>query len=136
MIFEKGIIFGCFDLFHIGHYNIIEAAMNRCDTLTIGVFSDEAIKQYKGQKPTIPLRYRLSLLRAVFPEAQIRVIATHQSGYANDQDIMFVSDEYKNQILVMTGPKFKGIVQFLPHTPGISSSKIKEIIINGEHYDW
>jgi len=44
---------GVFDLFHVGHLNVIEKASNMCDELIVGVSSDEFVKDYKGHKPRL-----------------------------------------------------------------------------------
>jgi glycerol-3-phosphate cytidylyltransferase len=56
---------GAFDLFHIGHLNILKNAKSRCDFLIAGVVSDEILRIYKGATPVIPLAERLEIVRNV-----------------------------------------------------------------------
>jgi glycerol-3-phosphate cytidylyltransferase len=56
---------GAFDLFHIGHLNILKNARDHCDRLIAGVVSDEKLERTKGRLPVIPLEERLQLIRSV-----------------------------------------------------------------------
>ncbi|GGZ58690.1 adenylyltransferase/cytidyltransferase family protein [Streptomyces subrutilus] len=56
---------GAYDLFHIGHLNILRHARSRCDYLVAGVVSDEMAERAKGRRPMIPLVERLEIVRSV-----------------------------------------------------------------------
>ena len=56
---------GAFDLFHIGHLNILKHAKSQCDYLIAGVVSDEMLRQVKGIDPVIPLAERLEIVRNI-----------------------------------------------------------------------
>ena len=56
---------GVFDLFHVGHLNILRRARERCDRLVAGVCSDELVVSLKGRPPVVPLSERLEILRSV-----------------------------------------------------------------------
>jgi glycerol-3-phosphate cytidylyltransferase len=56
---------GVYDLFHIGHLNILRHARSRCDHLVAGVVSDETAGQMKGRPPVIPLVERLEIVRSI-----------------------------------------------------------------------
>ena len=56
---------GAFDLFHIGHLNILRRAEERCDFLIAGVVADEVLIQDKKVTPVIPLAERLEIVRNV-----------------------------------------------------------------------
>jgi glycerol-3-phosphate cytidylyltransferase len=56
---------GAFDLFHIGHLNLLKHAKSRCDHLIAGVVSDEMLRLTKGITPVIPLAERLEIVRSV-----------------------------------------------------------------------
>ena len=55
---------GVFDLFHIGHLNLLKNAKGMCDKLIVGVTTDD-LSLYKGKKPLIPFEERLEIVRAV-----------------------------------------------------------------------
>lgn len=56
---------GVFDLFHIGHLNILKRAKLECDHLIVGVTTDELAYQRKNKKPIIPLNERMAIVEAV-----------------------------------------------------------------------
>lgn len=56
---------GAYDLFHVGHLNILRHARERCDYLIAGVVSDEMCVLTKGVQPVIPLAERLEVVRSV-----------------------------------------------------------------------
>jgi len=56
---------GAFDLFHIGHLNLLRLAKSQCDYLIAGVVSDELCQLRKGRRPIVPLAERLEIVRQV-----------------------------------------------------------------------
>jgi glycerol-3-phosphate cytidylyltransferase len=56
---------GVFDLFHVGHLNILRRARAHCDRLIAGVCSDDLVLRLKGRPPVVPLSERLEILRSV-----------------------------------------------------------------------
>ncbi len=56
---------GAFDLFHIGHLNILKHAKSQCDYLIAGVVSDEMLEQAKGRLPVIPLAERMEIVSSI-----------------------------------------------------------------------
>ena len=57
-----GYVPGVFDLFHVGHLNVLTQARALCDVLVAGVVSDEMCKQAKGIRPFVPLEERLAIV--------------------------------------------------------------------------
>ena len=62
---RKGYISGAFDLFHIGHLNLIRRSKERCDYLVVGVLTDEIVGRYKKKWPVVPLGERLEIIGAL-----------------------------------------------------------------------
>lgn len=56
---------GAFDLFHVGHLNILRHAKQHCDVLIAGVVSDEMLRQVKGVDPVIPTAERAEIVRHI-----------------------------------------------------------------------
>ena len=56
---------GVYDLFHVGHLNILMSAKKHCDYLIAGVSTDELVAQYKNKKPVIPFEERVAILSAI-----------------------------------------------------------------------
>ena len=58
-----GYVPGAWDMFHIGHLNILLRAREQCDRLVVGVVTDEALERAKGKLPVIPLDERVEVIR-------------------------------------------------------------------------
>jgi glycerol-3-phosphate cytidylyltransferase len=56
---------GAYDLFHIGHLNLLRQAKEHCDFLIAGVMADDVLTKHEGVTPTIPLKERLEIVRNV-----------------------------------------------------------------------
>ena len=56
---------GCYDLFHIGHLNLLKKCKEYCDYLVVGVNTDEYIKEYKNKTPIIPLEERIEIIKSI-----------------------------------------------------------------------
>ena len=56
---------GVFDMFHIGHLNIIRSAREMCDYLIVGVSTDELVQQEKHKTPVIPFVERLAIVESI-----------------------------------------------------------------------
>ncbi len=65
MSFRVGYAAGAFDLFHIGHLNILRHAKEHCDLLVAGVVSDEMLRQVKGIEPMVPTEERAEIVRNI-----------------------------------------------------------------------
>lgn len=128
-----GVIWGVWDLFHIGHLNILKKASKGCDILVIGVFSDEVVKSYKGAYPIINQEDRLEIIRNLNLNIPIVFLAKERKPMNNKDtfpkeapiDIVFVSEKLAGKKLAMVNPKtFKGRIHYLPYTKGISTKEI------------
>lgn len=129
---------GVFDLFHVGHLNLLRRARAQCDRLIVGVVQDELALSYKGRRPVIPSDQRLEIVAALscvdqaIPAAdRDNILAWKRLNFA----VVFVGDDWKdtdrwNEEEV----KLKAIgvaVVYLPYTQHVSSSKIIEKIRRG-----
>ena len=56
---------GTFDMFHIGHLNLIRNAKKHCDYLIVGVNADDLVESYKNKRPIVPLKERAEIVRAI-----------------------------------------------------------------------
>ena len=61
--YKVGYTTGVYDMFHIGHLNILKKAKERCDYLIVGVSTDEVVESYKHRAPIIPFEERIAIIR-------------------------------------------------------------------------
>lgn len=127
---------GSFDMFHIGHLNILERSAALGDELIVGVSTDELILHYKGMPPIIPFEERLRIVSSlrcvtkVVKQVKLTEVAQLQR---EDIDIVTIGDDWVNKYLEglewMKMQSGKEVVYF-PYTPGVSTTSIKKKIIN------
>lgn len=124
---------GVFDMFHIGHLNILRRAKEQCDFLIVGVSTDEVVEQYKHHRPIIPFEQRIEIVAAIKWVDQVVPQTTMDKMQAWNElhfDIMFHGDEWKGSELFNKYEKEFAVVGakivYLPHTEGISSSLLRE----------
>lgn len=90
---------GAFDLFHIGHLNILKHAKSHCDHLIAGVVSDEMLLVTKGSLPVVPLAERLEIVRHIdFVDEAVAEINEDKmdTWRALHFDVYFKGDDWKN----------------------------------------
>jgi glycerol-3-phosphate cytidylyltransferase len=137
---KKGIIgytTGVYDMFHIGHLNVIRNAKALCDYLIVGVSTDELVEQEKNKTPIIPFDERCSIVRAIKYVDEV-VPQINKDKFAAWQkykfDKMFVGSDWQGTPTWQNFEKqFKPLgvdIVYLPHTNGISSTKLTDIIKN------
>jgi len=127
---------GAFDLFHIGHLNIIKKAKSLCDELIVGVSTDELIYKYKQRKSIIPFSERLEIVRSI-KYVDLAIAQINLDKYEAWKKIkfnkIFVGDDWfgSQQWNMLEKKLKKNNVEFIyfPYTDNISTTKIKEIII-------
>jgi len=132
----KGYTAGVFDLFHIGHLNILKKAKENCDYLIVAVSTDELVEQYKGKRPIIPYEERKAIVEAIkYVDEVVPQIDRDKIKAVDkyDVDVMFVGDDWKGSEIfekVDNYMKSKGKigVKYFPYTKGVSSTKIKDIL--------
>lgn len=133
--YSTGYTTGVFDLFHIGHLNILKRAKERCNFLIVGVSTDEVVMQYKNAYPLIPFKERMEIVRSIRYVDRVVPQNTMDKMDAWEQlhfDVMFHGDDWKGSPLYRQyQDDFARInvdLVFLSYTQGTSSSMIKEII--------
>lgn len=124
---------GVFDMFHIGHLNILREAKDRCDFLIVGVSTDELVLREKNKYPIIPFKDRCSIIEAIRYVDRVvpqfdknKYAAWKQYGFNK----MFVGSDWKgSEPWLKYEEQFKSInveIIYLDHTDGISSSILRE----------
>lgn len=135
--YKVGYTTGVFDMFHIGHLNILKNAKAQCDYLIVGVSTDELVESYKHKTPTIPFKDRCEIVAAIKYVDQVVPQITMDKVDAWKRlhfDVMFHGSDWKGSELYnkLTAELNKvGVdVVFLPHTEGISTTILSEEISN------
>ncbi len=126
---------GAFDLFHIGHLNLLKNSKARCDKLIVGVSSDELIYNTKGKKPVIHLKERIKIVEAIKYVDEIHVQKDLDKIKAWEKyhyDILFIGDDWKgnkrwdNYEKIL---KTKGVpIIYLPYTKTTSSTLLTKTL--------
>lgn len=89
---------GGFDLFHVGHLNILRQARSQCDYLIAGVVSDEMLELTKGARPVVPLNERLEIVRHIsfVDEAVPEVLLDKMDTWRELQfNVFFKGDDWR-----------------------------------------
>ncbi len=127
-----GLICGCFDMFHIGHLNILEKCKNDCDYLIVGICDDSYIINHKHKNPIISQDHRARIVQAL--KCVDETIIVSYDDCNNKLPII----KNKNITVLYDGsdwtnnPRYdlyrkEGIeLKFFPYTDGISSSILRE----------
>ena len=63
--YKIGYTTGVYDMFHIGHLNVLKRAKELCEYLIVGVSTDELVESYKHKKPIIPFEERAEIVKAI-----------------------------------------------------------------------
>lgn len=126
---------GVYDMFHIGHLNVIRRAKEQCDYLIVGVSTDELVLRDKNKTPVISYEERAAIVAAlkyvdeVVPQVDKNKFAAWELHHF---DKMFVGDDWKGTPQWIEFEKqFAPIgveIVYLPHTDGISSTQLARVV--------
>ena len=90
---------GVFDLFHVGHLNILKKAASQCDKLIVGVTTDEFAIEYKNIKPVVPFNERIEIINSIKYVDEVYPQNNHDKFKQWQRlkfNIMFVGSDWKN----------------------------------------
>ena len=128
---------GVYDMFHIGHLNIIQRAKEQCDYLIVGVTTDELCVKRKNKLPVIPEEDRIAIVKAiryvdqVVSQSDMDKLKAVQEYHVNK---VFVGSDWKGTL--SWEKEFASVgceVVYLDHTDGISSTILRERLNSGQH---
>lgn len=133
--YKIGYTTGVYDMFHIGHLNILRRAKEQCETLIVGVTTDELCYKRKKKYPIINEKERMAIVEAIRyvdkVVSQIDMDKIH-SVKKIGADVVFVGSDWKGTNAWNKYEKdFASVgcsVVYLDHTDGISSSLLREKI--------
>ena len=119
---------GTYDMFHIGHLNLIKNAKRRCDYLIVGVNTDELVESYKNKRPIVPLEERAEIVRSI--KYVDEVIITNTLDKKEICDEIYIGDDWKgNERWERTGKEMEALgarLVYLPYTKDTSSTMLRE----------
>jgi len=136
LIMKKiGYTTGVFDLFHIGHLNVLKRAKLECDYLIVGITSDELSMSAKNKKPVIPFQERMEIVEAIkfVDEVVPQVNYDKEEAWNNLKfDKMFVGDDWKGTdkwIQIEKDFKKLGVeIMYFPYTTHTSSTILRDVL--------
>ena len=130
-----GYVPGVFDLFHVGHLNLLRQAREQCDLLVAGIVSDDLCESVKGVRPYVPLEERLAIVDALavvdatYAEADVdRRTAWREVGFHR----IFKGDDWIGTARdTMLRRQLQGLgveIVYLPYTAHTSSTQLRRAI--------
>lgn len=126
---------GVYDMFHIGHLNILRRAKEQCDYLIVGVSTDELVLHDKNKSPIIPFEERFKIVEAIkYVDQVVPQYDKNKFGAWEKYEFhkMFVGSDWKGtEVWNRFEEQFKPLgveIVYLSHTDGISSSILREKI--------
>ena len=124
---------GTFDMFHIGHLNLIRNAKKHCDYLIVGVNADDLVESYKNKRPIVPLEERAEIVRAIRYVDEVIVTTTLDKKQVWEKvhfNEIYIGDDWKgNARWEKTGKEMEELgakLVFLPYTKDTSSTMLRE----------
>jgi glycerol-3-phosphate cytidylyltransferase len=132
-----GYVPGAWDMFHIGHLNILLRARERCDRLVVGVVTDEELFRVKGKPPIVPLEERVDVVAGfsivddvVIDYSTNKIDVWQRVGF----DVVFKGDDWrgtpKGDALERDMAGVGARVCYFPYTAHTSSTKLRAMISN------
>lgn len=126
---------GAFDLFHIGHLNLLRHAKSQCDVLVAGVVSDEMLRLTKGIDPIVPLAERLEIVRSVrFVDSAVAEVVPDKLDTWREVrfDVFFKGDDWRGTAKGMRlEAEFAEVgveVVYFPYTMSTSSTQLRRAL--------
>ena len=127
--YKIGYTCGVFDMFHVGHLNLLEKCKSMCDYLIVGVCNDDYVRNIKHKEPVYSEQDRVRILEALkvvdraelvtIEETNDKILAIEKFHF----DVLFSGDDWKgSERYQKTEEQFKkygAFIEYLPYTQGI-----------------
>ncbi len=135
--YKIGYVAGVFDLFHIGHLNILRRAKEHCDYLIVGVVSDRQVREYKKVEPFVPFEERLDMIRSCRYVDEAHEIPfehpdTDMAWKLYHFDVQFSGSDYEHDPVWLKKKAWLeergSTLVFFPYTQSTSSTRLKKLI--------
>ena len=137
--YKIGYTDGVYDLFHVGHLNMIQAAKAQCEYLIVGIHGDSVVKEYKHHQPIINEIERKRIIEAVRGVDRVEINRFRDKMKLWELyhfDVVFIGDDWKGTNRWIQFEKELNAVHvdvvYVPYTKGISTTDIKRRILEME----
>jgi len=137
--YKIGYTDGVYDLFHVGHLNMIQAAKSNCEHLIVGVHGDDVVEEYKHRRPIINENDRKRIIESIkgVDEAVINRFRDKMKLWELYHfNVIFIGDDWKGTERWNNFERILSEVNvdviYVPYTKGISTTYIRNQIANGE----
>lgn len=137
MTLRIGYAAGAFDLFHVGHLNLLKHAKSQCDYLIAGVVSDEMLLLAKGMLPIIPLSERLEIVSHIsyVDQARAEVVPDKMETWRDvGFNVFFKGDDWRGtEKGLKLESEFASVgvkLVYFPYTMHTSSTKLRAALEN------
>ena len=134
--YKVGITVGVFDLFHVGHLNLLERCKAMCDKLVVAVCGDDYVANVKHKDPVYPEDQRrriLASLKCVDEVIPVTIEETEDKMLLlknHPFDVLFSGDDWKgSERYLKTEKQFAELgvsIEYLPYTKGVSTTETKD----------
>lgn len=131
--YKIGYTQGVYDMFHVGHLNLINNAKQYCEYLIVGINTDALVQEYKHKQPVInqeERRYIVENVRAVDEVVIVETLDKVAMWNKLHFDAVFIGDDWKGnprwEATKDELEKYGVDVVFLPHTEGVSSTMLRD----------
>lgn len=132
--YKRGYTQGVYDMFHVGHLNLLNNAKKQCEYLVVGVNADELVWDYKKKHPVISESDRKYIIEniksvdeAVIAHTLDKVEMLKEIGF----DAVFIGDDWKdNPRWIRTQEELAAFgvdVVYIPYTQGVSSTELRTV---------
>jgi glycerol-3-phosphate cytidylyltransferase len=126
---------GAYDLFHVGHLNVLKHAAANCDRLVVGVVSDEMLLLTKGRLPVVPLAERLEIVRNLrfVDDVHAEVVPDKLDTWREVRfDVLFKGDDWRGTpkgIALERDFAAVGVeIRYFPYTMHTSSTALRRAL--------
>ena len=133
--YKIGYTQGTFDMFHIGHLNLLRNAKKECEYLIVGINTDELVAKYKNKKPVINEENRLDIVKSIKFTDKALLVSTLDKSEIHKQlefEAIFIGDDWKgNERWKQTEENLKKVgaeVVYLNYTKGVCSTSLRGMV--------
>lgn len=126
---------GAYDLFHVGHLNLLRRAAERCDRLVAGVVDDDVLEVTKGIRPVVPVAERVEIVAAlsIVADAVVEDVTSKFEMWERLRfDVLFKGDDWrgtaKGRALEESFAPVGVEIVYLPYTMHTSSTRLRQAL--------